>query len=102
MKRFIRILHHTLFGNGLSTAEPLCHVGIEVTSPLPTGNVPIDPTIAMTHHGLHPWVGDLDAGGPHGLLACIEWSVYPFYSHNADEMPRRPSFATRSWTTRVP
>jgi hypothetical protein len=33
------------------------------------------------------------------LVACVEWSVYPCYSHNTIEMPQRPSFATRTWTT---
>ena len=55
--------------------------------------------IAMTHHGPHPWAGDLDGDGLPDLVACVEWSVYPFYSHNAIEISKRPGFATRTWTT---
>ena len=53
----------------------------------------------MTHHGPHLWAGDLDGDGLPDLVACVEWSVYPFYGHNAIEMARRPSFTARSWTT---
>ena len=216
MKPFILILLYPLFANGLSAAEPpyreplyreplyreplyrepLYHVGIEVTSPLPPGNVPMDPTIdygeiireqggqgvlgpnslevlnlvtgepvpfartedfaygdrgrlewvitdpshtkyevrfrasvvrpPLQPHAQPPLIGvgdllrynagqprpfalqfparlvDLTGGGKPDLVGCVEWSVYPFYSHNAIEMPRRPSFATRSWTTRAP
>ena len=56
--------------------------------------------IAMTHHGPHPWAGDLDGDGLPDLVACVEWSVYPFYSHNAIDMPQRPSFTTQTWMTR--
>ena len=45
MKHFIPILLCTLLAHVGSAAEPLYHVGIEVTSPLPKGNVPMDPTI---------------------------------------------------------
>lgn len=47
--------------------------------------------IAMTHHGPHPWAGDLDGDGLPDLVACVEWAVYPFYAHNAIEMPARPT-----------
>ena len=42
-------------------------------------------------HGPHPWAGDLDGDGLPDLVACVEWSVYPFFSHNALELPERPS-----------
>ena len=47
--------------------------------------------IAMTHHGPHPWAGDLDGDGLPDLVTCVEWSVYPFYSHNAIELAARPT-----------
>ena len=55
--------------------------------------------INITDHGPHPWAGDLDGDGLPDLLACVEWSVYPFFGHNALEMPNRPTFTTRSWAT---
>ena len=94
MKRFMLILLCPLFANGLSTTEPK----FQPPRPLRMYGSPI----AMTHHGPHPWAGDLDGDGLPDLVACVAWSVYPFYSHNAIEMPQRPSFATRSWTTRAP
>ena len=48
--------------------------------------------IRITAHGLHPWVGDLDGDGKPDLLTCVEWSVYPFYSHASIEMRQRPSY----------
>jgi hypothetical protein len=55
--------------------------------------------INITAHGPHPWAGDLDGDGLPDLLACVEWSVYPFFSHNAIEMPQRPFITvTPSWT----
>jgi len=47
--------------------------------------------IRITSHGPHPWAGDLDGDGLPDLVTCVEWSVYPFYSHNALEMPQRPT-----------
>lgn len=47
--------------------------------------------ISVTAHGPHPWAGDLDGDRRPDLLACVEWSVYPFYSHNVLELPERPS-----------
>ena len=48
--------------------------------------------IKVTAHGPHPWVGDFDGDGRPDLLTCVEWSVYPFYSHAAVQMKTRPEF----------
>lgn len=56
--------------------------------------------IFVSAHGPHPWAGDLDGDGKPDLVTCVEWSVYPFYSHNALEMPQRPSFTVKTWVTR--
>jgi hypothetical protein len=48
--------------------------------------------IRITNHGPHPWPGDFDGDGKPDLLACVEWSVYPFYSHAALVMDERPTF----------
>ncbi|WP_372933860.1 FG-GAP repeat domain-containing protein [Mariniphaga sediminis] len=48
--------------------------------------------IKVTYHGPHPWVGDLDGDGKPDVLTCVEWSVYPFFSHNAIEMESRPTY----------
>ncbi len=48
--------------------------------------------IKVTAHGPHPWVGDLDGDGRPDILTCVEWSVYPFYSHAAVQMKARPEF----------
>jgi len=47
--------------------------------------------IKITNHGPHPWVGDYDGDGRPDLIACVEWSVYPYYSHAALEMPAPPT-----------
>lgn len=47
--------------------------------------------INITAHGPHPWVGDVDGDGLPDLVACVEWSVYPFFCHNALEMSDRPA-----------
>ncbi len=49
--------------------------------------------IKVTNHGPHPWVGDLDGDSKPDVLTCVEWSVYPFFSHNAIEMKHRPGYA---------
>jgi hypothetical protein len=48
--------------------------------------------IKVTDHGPMAWAGDLDGDGLPDLLACTEWSVYPFYSHAALEMEKRPEW----------
>jgi len=34
----------------------------------------------------------MDGDGKPDILACVEWSVYPFYSHAALMMDERPMF----------
>lgn len=46
--------------------------------------------IRITNHGPHPWPGDFDDDGQIDLIACVEWSVYPFFSHAALKMHERP------------
>ena len=46
--------------------------------------------IHVTSHGPHPWVGDLSGDGKPDILTCVEWSVYPYYSHAAIMMDKRP------------
>lgn len=48
--------------------------------------------IRITNHGPNPWVGDVDDDGTPDVVACVEWSVYPFYSHAALAMKERPQF----------
>ncbi len=48
--------------------------------------------IKVTAHGPHPWVADMDGDGRPDLLTCVEWSVYPYFSHAAIEMPARPTY----------
>jgi len=48
--------------------------------------------IKVTNHGPHPWVGDLDHDGRPDILTCVEWSVFPFFSHAAVEMKFRPTW----------
>jgi hypothetical protein len=71
MKHFIPILLCALLANGLSAAEPLYHVGIEVTSPLPKGNVPMDPTINCRSAVRHVTAASLN-GYTHGRQRRID------------------------------
>lgn len=48
--------------------------------------------IKITNHGPHPWPGDFDGDGKPDLIACVEWSVYPYYSHAALMMRERPEY----------
>jgi len=47
-------------------------------------------SIRITNHGPHPWIGDYNGDGLPDVIACVEWSVYPFYSHAALMMDRPP------------
>jgi hypothetical protein len=58
--------------------------------------------IRITNHGPHPWAGDFDGDGLPDLVACVEWSVYPFYSHHAIELQRRPAYVISSATSGRP
>ena len=48
--------------------------------------------IRITNHGPHAWPGDFDGDGKPDLIACVEWSVYPFYRHAALMMKQRPKY----------
>ena len=48
--------------------------------------------IRITNHGPHPWPGDFNGDGAPDLVACVEWSVYPYYCHAALMMPKRPEY----------
>jgi len=48
--------------------------------------------IRITNHGPHPWPGDFDGDGKPDLISCVEWSVYPYYSHAALMMKERPKY----------
>jgi hypothetical protein len=48
--------------------------------------------IRITNHGPHPWPGDFDGDGKPDLITCVEWSVYPYYSHAALMMSQRPQY----------
>lgn len=51
--------------------------------------------IKVTAHGPNAWPGDFDGDGLPDLIACVEWSVYPFYTHAALEMNERPATTFR-------
>ncbi len=48
--------------------------------------------IRITNHGPHAWVGDYDHDGLPDVVGCVEWSVYPYYSHAALMMPAAPEY----------
>jgi len=48
--------------------------------------------INVCSHGPHAWAGDLDGDTKPDLLTYTEWSVYPFFSHAALTMKRRPGY----------
>ena len=48
--------------------------------------------IYITRHGPHPWAGDFDNDGKPDLLCYTEWSVFPFYTHAALTMPKKPTY----------
>jgi hypothetical protein len=41
-------------------------------------------------------VAEIDGDGKPDLLTCVEWSVYPFYSHAAVTLKERPSYRIES------
>jgi len=47
--------------------------------------------IKVTSHGPNAWVADMDGDDKPDVLTCVEWSVYPFYSHAAIMMKERPA-----------
>ena len=46
----------------------------------------------VTAHGPHPAVAVVDGDGKPDRLACVDWSVYPYYSHAAIELAERPAY----------
>jgi hypothetical protein len=48
--------------------------------------------IRITNHGPNAWPCDFDGDGKGDLVACVEWSVYPFYRHAALTMKSRPKY----------
>ena len=48
--------------------------------------------IHVSNHGPHPWLGDFDGDGHPDLITCVEWSVYPYFSHAALMMKQRPEY----------
>ena len=48
--------------------------------------------IRNTNHGPNAWPGDFNGDGKPDLITCVEWSVYPYYSHAALMMKERPKY----------
>ncbi|HOZ47720.1 MAG TPA: VCBS repeat-containing protein [Candidatus Hydrogenedentes bacterium] len=48
--------------------------------------------LTISQHGPHVSAGDLDGDNLPDILACVEWSVYPFYAHAALEMAAHPRY----------
>ncbi len=49
--------------------------------------------MGFTIHGPNAWTADMNGDGMPDLIGCVEWSVYPFFSHAALEMESHPSWA---------
>ncbi|MEO2015022.1 MAG: VCBS repeat-containing protein [Fuerstiella sp.] len=72
----------------------LCNVGTK-TDPVfaePVTMCCFGEPIRITNHGPHPSPGDFDGDGSPDLITCVEWSVYPYYSHAALMMKKRPTY----------
>ena len=54
--------------------------------------------IRITNHGPHPWIGDYNGDGLPDVIGCVEWSVYPYYSHAALEMDKPPTVTLQQAT----
>ena len=48
--------------------------------------------IRITNHGPHPRPCDYNGDGQPDLITCVEWSVYPYYTHATLMMPQRPKY----------
>ena len=57
-------------------------------------------SISFTTHGPNPWACDMNGDGKPDLLGCVEWSVYPFFSHAALEMNEQPKYRISAITKR--
>lgn len=48
--------------------------------------------IYVTEHGPNPWFGDYDGDGNPDIVTCVEFSVYPYFSHAALMMKQAPQY----------